>query len=249
MNSLKLEGTKYDIKVNTVAPLATTRLTEDVLPPDLAAQLQPEFVTPLVLYLCSEQCPASGGVYNAGMGHYSRAAVVSGPGVWLGDGTRIPAPEEIAANWQEVISLQGAQAYQDANAALMAMLTGPQERPEEEEEAREPAAGDGPVGIQAVFDNLPSAFQPQAAAGVDVVFQFSISGPDGGDWYTTIKDGTCTVEAGTCDNPTTTLKMADEDFLRYVGGQLPAMQAYSSGKLKIEGDLMKSQLVERLFKF
>jgi NAD(P)-dependent dehydrogenase (short-subunit alcohol dehydrogenase family) len=249
MNSLKLEGAKYNIKVNTVAPLAATRLTEDVLPPDLAAQLQPEFVTPLVLYLCSEQCRVSGGVYNAGMGHYSRAAVISGPGVWIGDGATIPAPEEIAADWQKVISLKGAQAYHDANAALMAMLTEPQAQREEEEAAGEPAAGADAVGVQTVFDNLPSAFQPQAAAGVNVVFQFSISGPDGGDWYTAIRDGACTVEAGTCDNPTTTLKMSDEDFLRYVGGQLPAMQAYSSGKLRIEGDLMKSQLVEKLFKF
>ena len=54
MNTLKLEGAKYDIKVNTVAPLATTRLTQDVLPPDFADKLKPEFVAPLVLYLCSE---------------------------------------------------------------------------------------------------------------------------------------------------------------------------------------------------
>jgi len=43
--------------------------------------------------------------------------------------------------------------------------------------------------------------------------------------------------------------MADEDFLKLVAGQLPAMQAYTSGKLKIEGDLIKSQLVTKLFKF
>jgi putative sterol carrier protein len=43
--------------------------------------------------------------------------------------------------------------------------------------------------------------------------------------------------------------MADEDFLALVAGQLPAMQAFTSGKLKIEGDLMKSQLIEKLFKF
>jgi putative sterol carrier protein len=43
--------------------------------------------------------------------------------------------------------------------------------------------------------------------------------------------------------------MADEDFMKLVGGQLPAMQAYTTGKLKIEGDLMKSQLVQKLFKF
>jgi putative sterol carrier protein len=43
--------------------------------------------------------------------------------------------------------------------------------------------------------------------------------------------------------------MADDDFLALIGGRLPAMQAFTSGKLKIEGDLMKSQLIEKLFKF
>jgi putative sterol carrier protein len=131
----------------------------------------------------------------------------------------------------------------------MDMLTGPRETPQESEgEAEEPAKGEA-MTVQGVFDRLPDAFQPEAAAGVDVVFQFSISGPSGGDWHVAIKEGQCTVEASVHRVPTTTLKMSDEDFLRYVGGQLPAMQAYTTGKLKIQGDLMKSQLVEKLFKF
>jgi putative sterol carrier protein len=131
------------------------------------------------------------------------------------------------------------------------MLAGPKDVPEEEEEPaqEEQASAGGPANVQAVFDTLPGAFQPQAATGVDVVFQFSISGSGGGDWYAAIRDGECTVQSGIHEKPTTTLKMSDDDFLRYVGGQLPAMQAYSSGRLKIEGDLMKSQLVEKLFKF
>jgi NAD(P)-dependent dehydrogenase (short-subunit alcohol dehydrogenase family)/acyl dehydratase/putative sterol carrier protein len=249
MNTLKLEGAKYNIKVNTVAPLATTRLTQDVLPPDFADKLKPEFVAPLVVYLCSEQCPANGGLYNAGMGHYGRATVVSGPGVWLDRDGQVPEPEAIAANWQRITSLRGAEAYYDANAALMDMLSGPREAPEEEPAQEAQKSASGPASVQAVFDNLPDAFQPQAAAGVDVVFQFRISGPSGGDWYAAIRDGACTVQSGVHEKPTTTLKMSDEDFLKYVGGQLPAMQAYSSGKLKVEGDLMKSQLVEKLFKF
>mgnify|MGYP001094847295 CR=1 FL=1 len=135
----------------------------------------------------------------------------------------------------------------------MDMLTGPREAPEEAAEPPASPAADTPPApgqsVQAIFDNLPDAFQPQAAAGVDVVFQFSISGPQGGEWYATIRDGQCTVHKGVHDQPTTTLKMLDQDFLQYVGGQLPAMQAYSSGKLKIEGDLMKSQLVEKVFRF
>ncbi|MBW1872629.1 MAG: SCP2 sterol-binding domain-containing protein, partial [Deltaproteobacteria bacterium] len=59
----------------------------------------------------------------------------------------------------------------------------------------------------------------------------------------------CTVEAGLHEKPTTTIKMSANDFLAMIGGKLNAMQAYTTGKLKIEGDLMKSQLIEKLFKF
>ncbi|MGB9873145.1 MAG: SCP2 sterol-binding domain-containing protein, partial [Anaerolineae bacterium] len=106
-----------------------------------------------------------------------------------------------------------------------------------------------PTTVAEVFARMPEFFRPEKAAGVDVVFQFRISGPGGGDWYVVVKDQTCTVSAGVHEKPVTTLKMADEDFLALVAGKLPAMQAFTSGKLKIEGDLMKSQLVQKLFRF
>jgi len=83
---------------------------------------------------------------------------------------------------------------------------------------------------------------------VDVVFQYHISGDDGGDWYCVVKDEKCQVASGVHEKPTCTLKMKDSDFLSMINGTLPAMQAYTSGKLKIEGDIMKSQLIEKLFK-
>jgi putative sterol carrier protein len=63
-----------------------------------------------------------------------------------------------------------------------------------------------------------------------------------------VKDKTCEVIEGSHSSPTTTLKMGDENFVKMISGELNAMNAYTSGKLKIEGDLMKSQLVEKLFK-
>jgi len=122
MNTLKLEGEKYDIKVNTVAPLAATRLTEDVMPPDLLERIRPEFVAPLVLYLCSEACTETGLIINAGGGFFSRAAVVSAPGTLVGDGEEVPTPEAIHQNWARIDSLEGGQEYPNANAALMDML-------------------------------------------------------------------------------------------------------------------------------
>ena len=96
---------------------------------------------------------------------------------------------------------------------------------------------------------MPKAFNADAAKGVDVVFQYNIAGEGGGDWYCAVKDGACQVAAGSHDKPVCTLKMDAGDFLAMMSGSLPAMQAYTSGKLKIEGDIMKSQLIEKLFKF
>nr|HID13447.1 short-chain dehydrogenase [Anaerolineae bacterium] len=220
-------------------------VTQAILPPDLHDRLRPDFVAPLVLYLCSERCTDSGLVVNAGGGFFGRAAVVSTPGTLVGE--EPPPVEEIHKNWAQIDALEGAQEYRDANAALMAMLTGSKGAEEQGSRGAEP--GEGGLTVQAVFDQMGEFFQPEAAAGVDVVFQFRISGPGGGDWTVVVKGQSCTVEAGVHERPTTTIKMADEDFLALIAGRLPAMQAYTSGKLKIEGDLMKSQLIQRLFKF
>jgi putative sterol carrier protein len=190
-------------------------------------------------------------ILSAGGGFFGRAAVVSAPAIRIGDGQQVPTPEAIHQNWARIDSLAGGQAHPNANAALMDMLTGQQpaasgRRSAEEEEAEDEG---GLATVQGVFDRMTEFFQADAAAGVDVVFQFHISGGGGGDWHVTIREGICTVASGIHDRPTTTLRMADEDFLALVGGRLPAMQAFTASKLRIEGDLMKSQLIEKLFKW
>jgi NAD(P)-dependent dehydrogenase (short-subunit alcohol dehydrogenase family)/acyl dehydratase/putative sterol carrier protein len=243
MNTIKQEGDKHNIKVNTIAPVAGTRLTEDILPPDLFEKLKPEFIAPMVLYLCSEQCPVTGGIYNAGMGYFNRVAMVTGPGAVAGDGKEIPTPEAVAAIMDKVKSLGGAQEFPNATATF-----GPMMEAFSPKKDKAPAEEGGGLTVKAVFDGMAGAFQADQAAGVDVVFQYDISGPTGGSWHVVIKDGTCEVTEGSHSSPTTTLKMGDEDFVKMISGELNAMNAYTSGKLKIEGDVMKSQLIEKLFK-
>ena len=114
MNALKLEGQKHNIKVNTIAPIAASRLTQDILPPDLIDKLKPELVAPMALYLVSEQCPVSGNIYNVGMGCFNRAAIITGAGAVVGDGREIPTPEQLLAQWEKVTHLKEVKEYWNA---------------------------------------------------------------------------------------------------------------------------------------
>jgi 3-hydroxy-3-methylglutaryl CoA synthase/NAD(P)-dependent dehydrogenase (short-subunit alcohol dehydrogenase family)/putative sterol carrier protein len=244
MNTLKHEGAKYNIKVNTIAPIAASRLTEDVMPPDLFEKSKPEFVAPMVMALCSEDCSVTGGIFNAGMGYFNRAAVLTGRGTQVGDQKNPPTPEMIRQQWDAIDSLEGGKEMQDANAAVFALIS-PPAAPSGEETTT--AAGETP-DVQTFFDRMAETFNPAAAEGVNVIFQFNISGKSGGDWHCVIKDNACAIESGHHDAANCTLIMADSDFIDMMTGKLPAMQAYTSGKLRIEGDILKSQLIEKLFK-
>jgi NAD(P)-dependent dehydrogenase (short-subunit alcohol dehydrogenase family) len=77
---LAVEGAKYNIKANAIAPVAKTRMTEDILGP-LADKLEPEAVTPVVTYLAHEDVPVTGEVYSVGGGRVARVFVGVTPGV------------------------------------------------------------------------------------------------------------------------------------------------------------------------
>jgi NAD(P)-dependent dehydrogenase (short-subunit alcohol dehydrogenase family) len=107
MNTLKLEGQKDNIRVNTIAPVAGTRMTEGLFPPEAFKAFGPEYVTPGVIYLVSDDAP-TGVILTAGAGVFSVAQIIESPGVNLGQ--KVNA-ESIAANWTKIADMGGAKAY------------------------------------------------------------------------------------------------------------------------------------------
>src|SRR3954463_13303838 len=97
MQTLALEGAKYDIRVNCLAPTAATRMTENLMPEPVLKLLQPEAVTPGLLALVAEDAPTRA-IVCAGAGAFERAYITLTEGVFVG----LPedAAEQVAAGFE-----------------------------------------------------------------------------------------------------------------------------------------------------
>jgi len=102
--TLSLEGAKYNVRVNTIAPTAATRMTEDLFPPDMLSLFNPDNVVPAALYLVSDEAPTNA-IVGAGAGVVQAAYVTLTPGYALREGRR--TVEEVAAHWDEITSRDG----------------------------------------------------------------------------------------------------------------------------------------------
>ena len=108
MQTLKIEGQKDNIHVNAIAPVAATRMTEHLLPPAILEKLRPEYVTPGVVYLCSEDAP-TGAILTAGAGVFALSRIYETDGVYLGEGGL--SVEEVRDNWDRISEPAGQKSY------------------------------------------------------------------------------------------------------------------------------------------
>jgi 3-hydroxyacyl-CoA dehydrogenase/3a,7a,12a-trihydroxy-5b-cholest-24-enoyl-CoA hydratase len=120
-NTLALEGRKKNVFVNTIAPIAGSRLTETVMPKELTDALKPEYVSPLVAWLCHEDCDETGGLFEVGGGFMGKLRWERSAGqLWkLG---RAITPEQVKKQWSVVTSFEKTEHPSDINSSMQPIL-------------------------------------------------------------------------------------------------------------------------------
>jgi putative sterol carrier protein len=89
---------------------------------------------------------------------------------------------------------------------------------------------------QQVFDAMRSSFQPAKAKGVHARYQWDLSGPNGGEWWIEVNDGTYKMGKGKIPDPSVTFIAKDKDWVAICHDQLSGTWAYVTGRLKVRGD-------------
>jgi NAD(P)-dependent dehydrogenase (short-subunit alcohol dehydrogenase family) len=110
INVLRHEGAKYNIRLNAISPSAYTRMTETLLPPDMAPWMKPELVSPMVAWLCHEDCDQNGEIFAATAGGYARVQYFVSEGAQF-DPAEPVSVEMIRDNLDKIRDLSQAKPY------------------------------------------------------------------------------------------------------------------------------------------
>jgi putative sterol carrier protein len=110
-----------------------------------------------------------------------------------------------------------------------------------------PAASQVDSTPQGVFDAMRGSFQPAKAKGVHARYQWDLSGPNGGEWWIEVNDGTYKMGKGKISNPSVTFIAKDKDWVAICHDQLSGTWAYMTGRLKVRGNQAVARKLGEIF--
>ncbi|MCC6749086.1 MAG: SDR family NAD(P)-dependent oxidoreductase [Deltaproteobacteria bacterium] len=158
-STLALEGGRRNVHVNSIAPLAGSRMTETVLPKELLDALKPEYVTPLVMWLCHESCEENGGLFEVGGGFFGKLRWERAEGLMLRTGRNITV-EDVKRAWPKITGFDKVTHPANVAESLQPILTNAQAGPSKG--GNEFIDVDAALGYE--FPEVSSSYKEQEAA-------------------------------------------------------------------------------------
>jgi len=249
--SLAKEGETRNIKVNCIAPIAGTRMTETIMPKEVVEMLKPEYISPVVAYLCHESCSENGSIFELGAGWVSNLR-------WQrSEGFLFPknfSPEDVQANWGKVCDFSNVTYPQSLQQSLQMVTQRIENRSEKTATSGgAPAQSKSEDKSKSMPSNLKSAplltflqkfmNTPEGQALVKKVgflYRFDILASKGAEPVSVtidLKNEPGKISLGVPEKPDAHFIMEDSDFLNVVNGKLNPQMAFLKGKMKIKGNM------------
>nr|XP_054756416.1 peroxisomal multifunctional enzyme type 2-like [Lytechinus pictus] len=162
-NTLSREGAKYNIFCNTIAPVAASRLTQDIMPPDIFEKLKPDYVAPMVAYLGHEDCKSTGGIYECGAGWAAKLRWQRTAGANCLKPNQPYTVEQVRDNWEEICNFDGKVTYPSSSQDSMMLMLESFNAGSSDEES--PASSSSDTGGDGDDDG---GFNPSKAIGFEM---------------------------------------------------------------------------------
>ena len=241
-NTLAREGESKNIYVNTIAPLAATRMTQGLIPTDIFNSVNAEHVVPIVEYLAHADCTSTGGIYEVGGGWFAKLRWQRARGVCFD----FPlTAEQVREKIDEIIDFEKDPEYPENGNSSVSKMYENYERNQKRLQANKTAAGD--LKSTPIFELMGQYLQIEGEKAVkicDAVYNFEITKAKGAPvdtcWVIDLKNGKGSVVQGKSKDAAATFTMIDSDYCLLVDGKLNPQMAFLQGKMKIKGNMKKA---------
>uniref|UniRef100_A0A8W8HP19 Peroxisomal multifunctional enzyme type 2 n=1 Tax=Magallana gigas TaxID=29159 RepID=A0A8W8HP19_MAGGI len=257
-NTLAIEGKKSNIFCNTIAPIAGSRMTETVMPPDLVEALKPEYVSPLVLYLCHESCEENGSLFELGAGWIGKLRWERTKGSVCREPGKKMTPEDVRDNWDKITDFRNSTHPTSTTASSAEMFNILKDLENQKPSRSSPSSGgmdisSGSLQTDALFNDMAqrASSQPELAKKINAIFLFEITKDKkiAAKWTADMKTGGGVYKGepkqGKAD---CTLTIDDGAMMDMAAGKLDGQTAFMKGILKLKGNMMLAQKLGELLK-
>jgi 3-hydroxyacyl-CoA dehydrogenase/3a,7a,12a-trihydroxy-5b-cholest-24-enoyl-CoA hydratase len=224
--AISKEGQKYNVLCNVIAPIAATRMTETVLSKDILDKLKPEYIVPLVAYLCHDSSEETGSVFELGGRWISKLRWQRSEGEFFGDNF---TPEDVKEKFSDISCFKKGQvSYPDDTTSSLSVIVENEERSLKPNKTANKSLKSDDV-FHLIRNYLASGEGKDIVKKVVAIFQFDITEAKGGpvvkSWTVDLKNENGSAKEGTADKPDVVFTMTDEDFYQICNGKLNPQMA------------------------